>query len=101
MKWHECPFDDTQAAQEFADALNNCRVEFVKIPTAFSVGKERNLAAARDAACWPEATDEQLSAPRDELEKALTARLPGLISEFRSTMEKSGFLWEPAQTEGD
>lgn len=95
LKWHECPFDDANAAQEFAYALNTCSAEFVKIPTAFSVGKARDLDAARRAACWPDATDEQLSAPPEDLKKALLARAPVLLSEFRNAMEDAGFLWEP------
>jgi hypothetical protein len=58
-------------------------------------GKTRELAHARSAAVWPEATDEQLSAPHEELRAALEARLPGLIAEFRAAIESAGFVWEP------
>jgi hypothetical protein len=56
-------------------------------------GKERDLNAARHCAIWPEATDEQLIAPREELEAALTARLPALMAEFRAAVESLGFTY--------
>jgi hypothetical protein len=54
-------------------------------------GKDRELDAARSTAIWPNATDEQLSLPRKELQALLTARLPGLIAEFKSAMLELGF----------
>lgn len=93
-QWHECPFDTLAEAQEFCAALNGYDVEFVKIPTAYSKGKERDLNAARSCAIWPDATDEQLCAPRPELEATLRARLPALVAAFRADMESCGFLWE-------
>ena len=56
-------------------------------------GKERELDAARRAAVWPEATDEQLMLEPEELKKLLTARLPALMAEFRKDMESLGFVW--------
>jgi hypothetical protein len=99
IKWHECPFDDATAAQEFADALNSCPVKFVKIATDYSEGKDRDFDAARRCALWPDATDEELSAEPETLKAALLARLPGLMAEFRAAMENAGFLWEPEQPE--
>ena len=58
-------------------------------------GKQRDFAAARSCAVWPEATDEQLSLERPELEALLLARLPGLIADFRADMMAAGFMWEP------
>lgn len=57
-------------------------------------GKERNLDAARSSACWPEATDAELSVSKEELTAALEARLPALLAAFRADMEACGFLWE-------
>lgn len=92
--WHECPFDSRRDAEEFRAAMAlGWRTE--RIVTAYSEGKERNLAAARDCAVWPEATDEQLTAPRAELEAALMARLPELLSRFRAAVESIGFYWSP------
>lgn len=96
-QWHECPFDSEKVAQEWAAALNGFRCEFGRIPTAYSEGKARNLAAARSAANWPEATDEQLCLPREELKALLEARLPAMQAEFRAVMDAAGFLWEPEQ----
>lgn len=96
VKWHECPFDTRAEAQEFCDALRGYPVEFVMIPASFSKGKARDLDAARRAAVWPDATDEQLSAPRAELEAALLARLPALVAAFRTDMDAAGLLWEQA-----
>lgn len=93
-KWHECPFDTQQDAEEFAQAVLTLRAEFVKVPTSWGEGKERELDKARSVAVWPEATDEQLSAPKAELEAALIARLPALLARMRADIEAAGFLWE-------
>jgi hypothetical protein len=47
-------------------------------------GKERDLDAARSTAIWPEATDEELTAP--DLKERLEARLPTLMDEFHRAM---------------
>lgn len=58
-------------------------------------GKERDLDAARSCAVWPDATDDQLTQEPDDLRAALSARLPGLIADFRHTMvDLCGFEWE-------
>lgn len=93
-KWHECPFDTLNDAQEFADALAIAAFTIERRPTAYSKGKTRDLDAARRCAVWPEATDAELSAPPEELKAALLARAPNLIREFRADMEASGMLWE-------
>lgn len=54
-------------------------------------GKERDFEAARRAAVWPDATDEQLSPPRAELEALLIARLPQLLADFKRDVEAIGF----------
>jgi hypothetical protein len=51
-------------------------------------GKTPDLEAARRAANWPEATLEQLQS-----KEALTARLGGLLAEFREAVESAGFAW--------
>lgn len=56
-------------------------------------GKARELAAARGCAVWPEATDEQLCLPKEELTALLTARLPALMAEFKKDMESLGFVY--------
>lgn len=94
-KWHECPFKDKNQAKEYELAFNNLKRIYTDVPTEYSPGKERDLAAARNAACWPEATDEQLMLEAPELTALLEARLPGLIAEFRAVTEQCGFLWEP------
>ena len=94
-KWHECPFKDRSTAEQWQKACSTGDFRIDKIITAYSTGKQRELEAARNSAVWPEATDEQLSLPKEELETLLTARLPGLIATFRAEMEDIGFLWEP------
>lgn len=96
--WHKCPFSTRQEAEEFSSALLGSYV-FTKTPTLFGEGKERNLVAARKIAVWPEATDEQLSLPRDELTELLKARLPGLISDFKRDVADCGFKWMDGQRE--
>jgi hypothetical protein len=56
-------------------------------------GKERDFAAARSCAVWPEATDEQLSVEPEELRAMLMARLPALMAEFKAAMESLGFTY--------
>lgn len=94
-QWHECPFSDEATAQEWAHALNNPNIgaRFERIPTAFSEGKKRDLAAARSCAVWPEATDEQLCLPKPELVALLEARLPALLEAMRADIEAAGFMW--------
>ncbi len=90
-QWHECPFSSEVEAREFAEGMNRCKVEFVQLPTAFSEGKERELDAARRAAIWPDATDEDLTAPG--LKTRLEDRLPALLAEFRAAVESLGFTY--------
>ncbi len=54
-------------------------------------GKKRELDAARRAAVWPDATDEDLTAPG--LEDRLLARLPALMAEFKAAVESLGFTY--------
>ncbi len=54
-------------------------------------GKERDLKAARSCAIWPEATDEELTAP--DLEEKLKARHAQLMVEFRAAVEQLGFTY--------
>lgn len=99
VAWTYCPFDDKTQAEEMQKALESCVAHFVKVPTAFSEGKARDFDAAREAANWPEATDEQLSAEPEVLKAMLLERLPKLQAEFRQATDAAGFLWEPAQNE--
>lgn len=92
-EWYQCPFDSKEEAAAFIESLKKCTVEFLDIPTAFSKGKEREFAHARSTAVWPEATDEQLSLPKEELTELLTARLPGLLENFKADMLACGFVW--------
>lgn len=57
----------------------------------------RDLDAARDAAIWPDATDEELTAPG--LEHRLRSRLPQLMRDFRAAIESFGFAW-PTKSRG-
>lgn len=54
-------------------------------------GKARELAAARSVAAWPDATDEDLTAPG--LEARLIARLPALVAEMKKDIEALGFIY--------
>ena len=67
--------------------------EIVQIPWQIHEGKERELTHARSSAVWPDATDEQLSAPKRELTKMLKDRLPALMDEFKQDMESLGFTY--------
>ena len=50
--------------------------------------KTPDIEAARRTAVWPDATLEQLQS-----KEALTARLDGLLAEFREVVESAGFVW--------
>lgn len=90
-RWHECPFDSATEALDFLAALQTCDPQFVSVPTAWGEGKARELDKARHAAIWPEATDEELTAP--DLKDKLIARLPKLMEEFKAAMEELGFVY--------
>lgn len=94
-RWHDCPFDDEGTALRFLTALQRCSPVFEQFPTAWGEGKERDFAAARSVANWPEATDEELSAP--DLKEKLEARLPALLAAFRADVQACGFRWEAPQ----
>jgi hypothetical protein len=53
--------------------------------------KTPDLAAARAAAVWPDATDEDLTAPG--LTARLDARLPALLAEFQKAVESLGMVY--------
>jgi hypothetical protein len=53
-------------------------------------GSPPNLAYARNAAIWPDATDEQIA---NVTEEQLRERLPALLSEFRAAVESLGFVF--------
>jgi hypothetical protein len=90
-RWYECPFDTESGALNFLYALQHCEPKFTTVAVAWGKGKARELDAARRSAVWPDATDEELTAPG--LRERLDARLPGLLTEFRAAMEKLGFVW--------
>lgn len=92
-KWAECPFYTEGEARDFLAALQTCSPQFVKMPTVWGEGKARELDLARRAAIWPDATDAELMLPEDELRAKLEARLPGLMAEFKSTVEYLGFIY--------
>lgn len=60
-------------------------------------GKARDLDAARRAAVWPGATDEELCAEPAALRAALEARLPALLAAFESDIRATGLAWTPAE----
>lgn len=75
VKWHLCSSDGP--------------LHYVA-NTVYLAGN-RELDAARRAAIWPDATDEDLTAPG--LEQRLEARLPALLAEFRNAVESLGFVF--------
>jgi hypothetical protein len=63
--------------------------------------KVRNLDHARLTAIWPEATDEELSVPGEELKAVLLARLPALMERFKKCIESLGFTYTETPIRGD
>lgn len=92
-KWYECPFNTIDEAEEFLQAVKTIKFEIVETPTGYSEGKQREFDAARASAIWPEATDEELSLPREELKQKLIDRLPALMAEFKKDVEELGFIF--------
>ena len=92
-RWYQGPFDTKEEADDFLIALKTCNPSFVEIVTERSVGKPRELDAARHAAIWPDATDEELSQDAKALQAALTERLPKLLDEFCHAIESAGLIW--------
>lgn len=93
--WHDAPFKDKREALEWQATFLTNDWEVINIATDFSKGKERNFDAARICGVWPEATDEQLILPADELTKLLEARLPKMGEEFKAAIASTGcFEWE-------
>ena len=91
--WYKAPFSTIDEANNFLHAMTNCRIVEVEEATAWGEGKERDLEAARNSAVWPEATDEQLSLPKEDLKKLLIDRLPALMQDFKSEIEKLEFTY--------
>ncbi len=92
-KWHECPFDTAEECRQWIDAITSCKLHWTSRTDKFGKGKARDLAAARSCAVWPDATDDQLCAPRQVLESLLRDRLPALLEEFKATIESIGFIY--------
>ena len=92
-KWHNCPFDTMGEALEFVKAAKLFPPRLERFPTAFSEGKERQFDAARSAACWPEATDAELSLSKEELKAKLLERLPGLLTAFQEALKELDFVY--------
>lgn len=92
-QWYQCPFDDKQTAEEYQKELTEKQWEIKTIVTGYQEAKLRDFAAARRSAIWPDATDEQLSLPREELKKLLIKRLPRLMKEFKKDIEALGFIY--------
>lgn len=89
--WYNASFDTKQEAEEITQALNELIWEPVRVPSAYSEGKARELDAARSCAVWPDATDAELMAP--DLADRLDARLPALLAEFKRDVKALGFNW--------
>lgn len=94
-EWYQCPFNSEQEALEFLEAVGKYGLRVERTVTGYSEGKKRELDAARSAACWPEATDEELSVSKEELTKVLEARLPALMVEFWEAIKTCGFYRTP------
>lgn len=68
---------------------------------SWGAGKDRDLASARMAAIWPDATDEELCQESAALEVDLLARLPRIVAEFRRVLATTGLVVEVPDATGD
>lgn len=96
IKWHLCSsdgpmhyYEDTLFHAGNRDPWGLLKGQVVGGRTG--EGKERDLAAARQSAVWPDATDEELMA--EDLRGRLEERLPALLDEFRKAIESLGFVY--------
>ena len=85
IKWHLCSTDGPM------HYLANTTYHASDLDCWGRDTKDRDLDAARHTAIWPEATDEDLIAPR--LKARLTDRLPALLVEFKKDIEALGFSY--------
>lgn len=85
IKWHLCSSDGPMYY------IENTLYHVEQHEPDAKTEKSANLDHARSAAIWPEATDEELTAP--DLKEKLLARLPGLMDEFCAAMESLGFVY--------
>jgi len=92
-EWYDCPFDTMDEAINFLYDLQNCEPKFIEIATSWSKGKERELDSARSTAIWPEATNDQLSLPKDQLKVILEDRLPQLLFQFKKAIKSLDFTY--------
>ena len=104
IKWHLCGTDgpmhyiaNTLFLAGDRDCLGRRQGDHigyeVETPTGYSEGKQRELDAARVAAIWEDATDEELSLPAEKLKQKLIDRLPALMAEFKKDVEELGFIF--------
>lgn len=98
-RWHECPFDLYDEANQWMEACLGGLVKLERIATSWAEGKERDLKAARSSACadWPEdhplyLSDAQLCDDAG-LQATLEARLPLVIAEMKKRIEAVGLVW--------
>jgi len=88
--WAICPIGNKHTADALLEVLQSGKAHIKKVPAIISKGKERELDKARNAAVWPDATDEELCLPPDQLKQKLLDRLPALLEEFRKDMKELG-----------
>ena len=87
----ECVGGGPQHGVRIADECPPDEVTVLTWKPVLEEGKDRDLAAARASAIWPDATDEQLMLPAPELTALLQARLPALMEQFHQDMAALGF----------
>jgi len=80
--WYDCPFHSEREALEFLDCLHVCKgFTLVKTITGTSDEKLSDITAARESACWPDATLKQL-----QNKEILLKRLPEMMLQFERDM---------------
>ncbi len=92
-RWYECGFDSEEEAFGCLELFRSNKVSYQDVIIGHYEGKERELDKARNAAIWPEATDEEFSCSSEDLAEKLYARLPGLLEDFQKAVESLGFTY--------
>jgi len=91
--WYGCSFNNKQDAVEMVEALKTLPFEIVETPTRWGKGKNRDYNAFRNHLNWPDATNEMIELPPDELKPLIEAHIEKTGNVMRKEIEAFGFTW--------
>jgi hypothetical protein len=86
-RWLDCTHYLRSDLEELIECCAEYPTEIVRVPVAWSKGKDPDLEAARKSAIWPDAE------LKDFTREKLEARLPDLLKELKETVERLGMTY--------